>query len=494
MSSHNSLLVCPKNLKECMDWVLRVAGKDGQTGTKDNIDNLKKALEAVLPDFINNSDALTQLVQGLCLFLGYPSCLCSLKANVDKSRKDISGKLIQDFKAVQSCASITTLTLNCSNCIPKEILCKCCVISCIKELPGQSKKCSCPRLSNPSKDCQCKDPKGKCCKDFLSGLEACLSLLNLQTDLAVCTCDPKKCCETGKCNNKSCPVCVSKNFPDNAMTGLGICPMNPRKLAGKLEKFFETKASKTCSCTCGSTPGSSPSCCCLACPDKSCSSQNCFCSTPQCSCASKLKLPKAGNCPCKTFCSKIKDVKVLANSSEMTCCEGGKNCHCALDSGSKCTPKCCVVSDKSGAGSDHYQHSVKCMIRRVVKFFASFDPSSKNCSKLCCEIFCVLKCCEFLRDFYDKGNKKSCGKCNGKGGSGKNCPGSTLTSGSSNQKCCGGQISKCSKSNCCLGCQECREIKEAKKFSRALKALRFAGPCGLDLYRLLKDLLNFCSN
>ncbi|KAK1932162.1 variant erythrocyte surface antigen-1 family protein, partial [Babesia divergens] len=80
-------------------------------------------------------------------------------------------------------------------------------------------------------------------------------------------------------------------------------------------------------------------------------------------------------------------------------------------------------------------------------------------------------------------------------GTQKNCKGSTLKSPPpSNQKCCGGNISKCSKSNCCLGCQECREIKEAKKFSRALKALRFAGPCGLDLYRVLNDFLNFCCN
>ncbi|KAK1935283.1 hypothetical protein X943_000287, partial [Babesia divergens] len=175
----------------------------------------------------------------------------------------------------------------------------------------------------------------------------------------------------------------------------------------------------------------------------------------------------------------------------MTCCESGKKCHCQLpgSGSSNCqSGNCCVVSDKSG--SDHYQHSVKCMIRRLVRFFTSFDPSSsKNCSKLCCEIFCVLKCCVFLRDFYGKGKKggkDKCGTCTSKG---SNCPGSTLKSPSTS--CCGGKPSKCaSTSNCCLGCQDC----DAIKFRKALETLRFAGPCGLDLYRLLKDLLNFIRN
>ncbi|KAK1935293.1 variant erythrocyte surface antigen-1 family protein, partial [Babesia divergens] len=446
---------------------------------KDNINKLKDALNAELGDSVLNDD-LNELVHGLCLFMGYPSCLCSLKANVDKSLQDISRKLKKDSEAVQSCVSITTLNLNCS-CNSKEILCKCCVISCIKELREQ---CNCPRLNDPSTECKCKEPKEKCCKDFLSGLEACLSLLNLKTDLAGCDCDGKTCCKTGTCINK-CDLCSPSKFPDNAMTGLGICPMNPKKLAGKLEKFFGDKTSKSCSCKCNG----SKSCCCLACDSAKCA-QACFClPNSKCSCASKLKLPKTpSDCPRKKFCEAIQNVKVLADSSEMTCCDGGKKCHCELQSpGSSCTPNCCVVSDKSGAGSNHYQQSVKCVIRRVVKFFASFDPSKPDCPKLCCEIFCVLKCCEFLRDFYDKGNKK-CSKCKSGGSSGgKPCPGSTLTSGS--PSCCNGK-SGCKSGNCCLGCQDC----DAIKFSRALQKLQYSGPCGLDLYRLLKDLLNFIRN
>ncbi|KAK1932177.1 variant erythrocyte surface antigen-1 family protein [Babesia divergens] len=455
----------------------------------DNIENLKDALDAELKDSGLTVDLtdLTQLVHGLCLFMGYPSCVCSLKVNVNKSLQDISKKLIQDSKAVQSSHSNLTLNLNCSNCESKNILCKCCVISCIKELPNKSKsQCKCPRLSNPSTECKCKEPKEKCCKDFLSGLEACLSLLNLRTDMQDCNCDPKTCCNNGTCNS-TCTLCSPKNFSEFAMTGLGICPMNPKKLAEKLEKFFGDKGRKN-SCSCNGSPCS---CCCLAC--QSCSSQkSCFClPNSKCSCASKTS-----PCPRQTFCSKIKDVKVLVRSKEMTCCNKGTQCHCQVEGSSNCSGSalnCCVVEDKSGAGSsDHYQQSVKCMIRRVVKFFASFDPSKPDCPKLCCEIFCVLKICVFLKMFYDKGNKKSCGTCRKEGGQGKPCPGSKITS--SPNTCCGGNISKCKSPQCCSGCQECREIKEAKKFSRALQKLQYSGPCGLDLYRLLKDLLNFCSN
>ncbi|KAK1935279.1 variant erythrocyte surface antigen-1, alpha subunit, partial [Babesia divergens] len=458
-------------------------------GTND-IDKLKDALIAELNGSGLNDD-LTQLVQGLCLFMGYPSCVCSLKLNVDKSLKDISKKLLKDSEAVQSCVS-KPLTLNCSNCIPNDILCKCCVISCIKELRGQSKqsKCNCPRLSNTSQSCQCKEPKEKCCKDFLSGLEACLSLLNLKTDMEDCKCDTKKCCNNGTCTS-GCNVCPNsktlKTPKDYTVTGLGLLRPSPIRLAEKLEKFFGSggrKGSPPCGCKCGSG-----SCCCLACKDQDCSSKkSCFCgSTSPCSCASKLKLPKtSGDCPCKTFCSKINSIKVLVGSSEMRCCESGKKCHCGLGSSPCNSGQCCVVSDKSGAGSD-VQQSVKCMLRRVVKFFASFDPSKPDCPKLCCEIFCVLKICVFLKMFYDKGNKKSCGKCNGKGGPGGNkCENSKAPSGS----CCRGNPSKCKSPQCCLGCQDC----DAIKFSRALQKLQYSGPCGLDLYRLLKDLLKFCSN
>ncbi|KAK1935241.1 variant erythrocyte surface antigen-1 family protein, partial [Babesia divergens] len=458
-------------------------------GHNNDINNLKSALKAELKGFNVNSNALTQLVHGLCLFMGYPSCVCSLKLNVDKSLKDISKKLLKDFEAVQSSHSNLTLNLNCSNCNSNEILCKCCVISCIKAV----KKCKCVKKSSNS--CQCKDPNGKCCKDFLSGLEACLSLLNLQTDLKDCNCDGPDCCKNGTCN-KSCDLCSPQKFPDNAMTGLGICPMNPRKLAEKLDGYFKPKTSKSCGCKCGT---SKESCCCLACPDtaKCSSKKSCFClNGSQCSCASKLKLPKtSGDCPRKTFCEAIQNVKLLANSSEMTCCSKGEKCHCSLaGSGSKCSgSNCCVEKDTSGAGSDHYQHSVKCMILRVVKFFKDFPldssvSSSQNCSKLCCELICVGKTCEFLKTFYDKGGKK-CSKCNG--GPQKNCKGSTLKPpGSSSTSCCRGNISTCSRSDCCLGCLDC----DAIKFSRALETLKYSGPCGLDLYRLLDDLLNFIRN
>ncbi|KAK1940741.1 variant erythrocyte surface antigen-1 family protein [Babesia divergens] len=480
-SGTSGLLRCPKNLKECMDWLLCIHGQG-------KISELASAVQNVLGDSHFDSNDLTQLVHGLCLFLGYPSCVCSLKANVDKSLQYISGKLKGDFKAVQSCVSITTLNLNCSSCQSKNILCKCCVISCIKAV----KKCKC--VKNTSNSCQCKDPKGKCCKDVLSGLEACLSLLNLKTDMAACDCDGQKCCNNGVCTNGSCDLCSPKKFPDNAMTGLGICPMNPRKLAQKLEKFFGTNTvgSQDCSCTCN---GSSPSCCCLACPDQTCSSQkSCFClPNSKCSCDKAPKKPSP--CPRKKFCMAIQNVKVLADSTEMTCCEGGKSCHCALEGSSKCSGSalnCCVVEDKSGSGSPAYYHSLKCLIRRLVKFFngLSLDSSKKDCSKLCCELLCVLKTCEFLKKLFNDSKKwagkKSCGKCSKGKGSGGNCLGSRITS----SKCCNGTISGCKSPNCCQGCPECNAIKLGK----ALQKLQYSGPCGLDLYRVLNDFLNFCCN
>ncbi|KAK1937501.1 variant erythrocyte surface antigen-1 family protein [Babesia divergens] len=407
--------------------------------------------------------------------MGYPSCLCSLKANVNESLQDISGKLKNDFKAVQSCVQNKTLTLNCSNCIPKEILCKCCVISCIKELRDKSKsQCSC--LSNTSQSCQCKGTKEKCCKDFLSGLEACLSLLNLKGDMKDCKCDAVNCCKNGTCTNSKCNLCSPQNFPDNAMTGLGICPMNPRKLAERLENFFGDRSSKTCSCKCN---GSKPSCCCLACESNKCS-EACSCSPgSQCNHGSS-------QCPRQTFCSKINSIKVPSDSSEMTCCSKGQNCHCTLGS-SNCSGQCCVVT--VSGGSPAYYHSLKCLIRRLVKFFKdlSLDSSQSGCSKLCCELLCVLKTCEFLKTLFNASKswagKKSCGKCKGKG-TGK-CP-----QGTKQGSCCGGKPSACKSPDCCLGCQDC----DAIKFRKALQTLRFAGPCGQELYRTLDDFLNFCCN
>ncbi|KAK1935321.1 variant erythrocyte surface antigen-1 family protein, partial [Babesia divergens] len=456
-----------------------------------NIVNLNKALNVELEGSYFNSNDLTQLVQGLCLFMGYPSCLCSLKVNVNESLKDISKKLKKDFEAVQSCASITTLNLNCSNCNSNDILCKCCVISCIKELPTQSKsQCDC--VKNASQKCLCQGTKGKCCKDFLSGLEACLSLLNLQTDLAGCTCnDPKTCCENGTCI-KSCPVCDPKI---STITGLGLSRPNPVRLAKRLSGMLcgtRDQTGQKCNCDCGSGTQNT-SCCCFC--HKGCKTGQILsdlCSnacTPGCSCASK-----PGECGLKDFCKSINTIRVLVGSGEMTCCSKGADCHCVSDSGlqacSGSALNCCVVTVQGKSGKDHFQHSVKCMILRVVKFFKDFplDASSPSkCLKLCCELICVGKYCEFLKMFYNKGNKDSCETCKSGGSSGK-CPGSTLQSPSTS--CCGGKFESCSNTQCCLGCQDC----DAIKFRKALETLKLSSPCGQDLYRTLKDFLDYCLN
>ncbi|KAK1939104.1 variant erythrocyte surface antigen-1 family protein [Babesia divergens] len=438
-----------------------------------NIEKLNKALEAVLPSF--NSNALTQLVQGLCLFMGYPSCVCSLKANVDKSLQDISGKLLKDSEAVQSCLQ-KTLNLNCS-CSSEEILCKCCVISCIKELPGQSQ---CPCLSNTSTDCQCKGTPKKCCKDVLSGLEACLSLLNLKTDMQGCTCPPD-CCKTGTCTNKSCKLCS----PDKStITGLGLSRPNPIRLAKRLSEMLcgTRESGQKCLCGCGSgSPNTS--CCCFCHSDCKTGkfSGECSKACPGCSCASK-----PGECGLKDFCKSINSIRVLVGSSAMTCCEGGKNCHCGLEGSSKCSgSNCCVVSCSTNG---HFQHSVKCMILRVVKFFASFDASSQpKSSCLCCELICVGKYCDFLKMFFDRSNRDVCETCKSGGSGGKPCPGSKITPAPS-PSCCGG-ASPCN-SDCCLGCQDC----DAIKFRKALQELQYSSPCGQDLYRTLKDFLDYCLN
>ncbi|KAK1933769.1 variant erythrocyte surface antigen-1 family protein, partial [Babesia divergens] len=446
----------------------------------DNINNLKNALIAELGSF--NSNDLTQLVQGLCLFMGYPSCVCSLKTNVDKSLQDISEKLLKDFKAVKSSHSIPKLDLNCS-CKSDEILCKCCVIRCIKELRGKSKsKCSCPRLSNTSNSCQCPSKAdGKCCKDFLSGLEACLSLLNLQTDMEDCKCVSPDCCETGTCTNKSCDLCNPKNFSEFAMTGLGICPMNPKKLAEKLEKFFRTNTGGSCDCQCGTSGSPIKSCCCLACPDNQTSKQNCLKSCDA-KCGSQgCSSQHSQECPCKTFCLAINGIKIASNSTEMTCCEGGQKCHCQVEgticSSSSSGQTCCETVNKS----------LKCLIRRLVKFFKDLSLDSPDkCSKLCCELLCVLKICQFLRTLYNdsktSAGKDSCGTCSkGKGG---NCP-----AGTKGNSCCGGK-SACNSGDCCQGCSECNAIKLGK----ALQELQYSSPCGQDLWRTLDSFLNFIRN
>ncbi|KAK1934339.1 variant erythrocyte surface antigen-1 family protein, partial [Babesia divergens] len=453
----------------------------------DNIENLKNALEAELKGFKNNSIDLTQLVQGLCLFMGYPSCLCKPKKSVEESLEKISGELNEELENYE-CLKPNS-DLNCSSC-KSLVVCKCCVLDCILKVQGSS--CQCVKGNNNNCSCSDVEPK-RCCKDLLEKLKASLSLLNLKADMeTLCTCDTKNCCESGTCTS-GCTLCSPSKFPDNAMTGLGICPMNPKKLAQKLEGYFKPKTggSQDCSCQCN---GKTPSCCCLACPENS-SNKKCLksctakCGSQGCSCAQ----PQTSQCPCKTFCLAINDFKIASNSGDMKCCDGGKKCHCEIDgsgSGTKCTAsstsgsfKCCIETVTGSNGSTNYKHSVKCLLRRLVLYFKSLEPLSSSPDiknfKNCCELMCVIKTCEFLWKFYGKRNATVCSKC--KKGAQGGCSGSS-------GKCCKGTISDCTDQNCCKDCENCNAVK----FSRALEELRFAGPCGQDLYRVLKDFLECC--
>ncbi|KAK1937454.1 hypothetical protein X943_001981, partial [Babesia divergens] len=474
MSSDPGLLRCPKNLKECIDWVLRATGKDNGTNN-DNINNLNNALMAELPDFDDNSNDLTQLVQGLCLFMGYPSCLCKPK----KSVKEGLGKIYEELKtSLISCSNSKLNCPSCSNGVP----CKCCVIQSIKEVKG-----SCGCLKDPSNkaSCHCAG-KDVSCAQVLAGLEACLHLQCLQADMEdICQCnDPKNCCPGGKCNNtSSCEFCKTlQSSTPVPTTGLGLSPPNPIRLAKRLDTFFGDNGRKDpCACTCGS----GPSCCCLACKDcsESCNSE----CRSQGSCLHTPKTPS--DCPRQKFCLAIDGIKIAAQSKERTCCKGGEQCHCEVDgsgSGTKCTAsstsgsfKCCI--ERSG---QNYKHSVKCMIRRVVKFFASFDSSDK-CSKLCCELLCVRVHCWALGQIYNKGLKE-CKTCK-PGGTGK-CPGSKITPASTS--CCNGNFDNCKSQNCCLGCNDCSAIK----FRNAFETLKLSSPCGQDLYRVLDGFLYYCCN
>ncbi|KAK1932167.1 variant erythrocyte surface antigen-1, alpha subunit, partial [Babesia divergens] len=300
MSTTSGLLRCPKNLKECIDWVLRATERD-KTGPV-NIDKLKNALEAELKGSVNSND-LTQLVHGLCLFMGYPSCLCKPKKSVEESLEKISKELRkEDLKNYKCLKSISNPSLNCSSC-KSHVVCKCCVIQSIKAV---KEKCGC--LKNPKQKCHCKD-KDVSCSKVLAGLEACLHLQCLQSDMEdICKCnDPEKCCKSGTCNGgsggKSCEFCQKlqsgKSVPT---TGLGLSPPNPIRLAERLDKFFGSggQPKSGCACTCGSGSPPNKSCCCLACENCS-SKKSCFCgSTSPCSCAQALKLRKtSGDCPCK---------------------------------------------------------------------------------------------------------------------------------------------------------------------------------------------------
>ncbi|KAK1935272.1 variant erythrocyte surface antigen-1 family protein, partial [Babesia divergens] len=460
-----------------------------------DIDKLKDALNAELKGSVLN-DALTQLVQGLCLFMGYPSCVCKPKKSVGESLKKISKELKEELKNYE-CSSITISNsdLNCNSCSDSHVVCKCCVLDCISKVQTS---CLCVKGSNKNCSCSSVEPK-RCCKDLLEKLKASLSLLNLKADMEnLCQCNDD-CCVDGVCTQKgssNCNHCKTLQTPkDYTVTGLGLLRPSPIRLAERLDKIFGTggKSKGSCSCQCGSTD---KSCCCLACDTQKCA-QACSCNgSGSCPHGSQPQ-PQPSPCPCKEFCSKINSIKVLEKSSDMTCCQEGAKCHCELQgSPNKCTPssgqKCCVVDDKSGSGRN-FQQGVKCMIRRLVRFFKDLPldssvSSSQNCSKLCCELICVGKYCEFLRDFYNKGGQKSCGTCN-PGTKGK-CPGSTLQSPASSNNCCGGDPSTCSTSNCCLGCQEC----DAIKFRNALEGLKYSSPCGQELYRVLDNFLYYCFN
>ncbi|KAK1933766.1 variant erythrocyte surface antigen-1 family protein [Babesia divergens] len=478
------LLRCPKNLKECIDWVLRATERD-KTGSN-NINNLKDALNAELGIF-NNSDDLTQLVHGLCLFMGYPSCLCKPKKSVEESLKKISKELKEDLQNYKCLSNSKPLNLNCdSSCSTSSVVCKCCVLDCIREVQSS---CECVK-GTTGHTCSCSnDSTQRCCKDLLEKLKAYLSLLNLKADMeTLCSC-PENCCKNGECikANPQCQHCKTLQTPkDYTVTGLGLLRPSPKRLAERLEGFFGDSSKKhsfiegLCTCKCGSG-----SCCCLSCENPYECSKSCTCRSQGCSCASKLQPPQ---CPRKTFCLAIDGLKIHCNGVELTCCNEGSKCHCTLDYNSQCsTSGCCVVS--AGSGNSNKYHSAKCMIRRIARFFNKVNKG-EICSKGCCALLCVRMFCDCLGNLFTKGIEKGqdkCKKCNGKS-TGKCTQGTGKGS-----KCCGGNPSNCasnSKSDptCCQGCSECNAIKLGK----ALQELRFAGPCGQDLYRVLKDFLYYC--
>ncbi|KAK1935255.1 variant erythrocyte surface antigen-1 family protein, partial [Babesia divergens] len=444
---------------------------------QDNIDNLKNALKAELKDSGLN-DELTQLVHGLCLFMGYPSCLCKPKKSVGESLEKISKELKEELQNYK-CPFISNPkpSLNCDSCSTSHVVCKCCVLDCI------SKVLNCGCVQGSRNDCSCsKDDPKRCCKDLLEKLKASLSLLNLKADLeTLCSCNAENCCVDGTCTSGSpnCSVCSSlkaSSTSDYTITGLGLLRPSPKRLAERLENFFGDsgrKGSKNCSCQCnGSTPGQS--CCCLACDNGKCF-ESCTAG-----CGSKCS-SQPSPCPCKEFCQNINSIKVLEKSSDMRCCKSGAQCHCEVEGSKFCSPspgqKCCVVDVFGG----NFQQGVKCMIRRLVRFFKDLETSSKK-FKSCCDLLCVAKTCYFLWDFYNKGGKEKCKNCKSPG----TCKGSTLTPASSNT-CCGGNPSKCQSGDCCLGCQDC----DAIKFRKALQDLKYSSPCGQELYRTLDSFLNF---
>ncbi|KAK1936818.1 variant erythrocyte surface antigen-1 family protein [Babesia divergens] len=434
----SGLLRCPKNLKECIDWVLRATGKDlkGQS----DIDKLNKALEAVLEEsgLTVELDQLNALASGLGFLAGLPACLCKTKKSVEEGLKKIYEELNKNISLI----SCSNSKLNCDLCDSKLYPCKCCVIQSINKV----KECGC--IKNPSNktSCHCDGKKVSCAK-VLAGLEACLHLQCLQADMEdICQCnDPEKCCQNGKCTQasggsggKSCDFC--QKLQSVPTTGLGLSPPNPIRLAKRLEKFFGGKSSfeTPCDCSCkGSTSIFSSSCCCLSCGTGKCL-KSCSCNNSGCSCD---KAPK--DCPRQTFCSKINSIKIPAQSTERTCCEGGQKCHCEVDKKCQATSssgqglKCCIEKDSK----NNYKHSVKCLIRRLVSYFKSLQPSSdpsKENFKNCCELLCVIKTCHFLNNTLKDTSKG-----------------------------------------------------DGQTFYNALKELRLGGPCGQELWRTLDSFLNF---
>ncbi|KAK1935239.1 variant erythrocyte surface antigen-1, alpha subunit [Babesia divergens] len=237
MSQHSSLLVCPKNLKECIDWVLRATERD-QTGTNNDIDNLKNALKAELKgsgltDELNELDALAS---GLGFLAGLPACLCKTKKSVEEGLRKIYEELNKNILLI----SCSNSKLNCDSCKSNPYPCKCCVIQSINKV---KQECQC--LQTQKSQCHCAGKDVSCAK-VLAGLEACLHLQCLQSDMnEICQCDPKNCCPGGKCNGNSgvsvgpCKFC--QNLKTNTpvpTTGLGLSPPNPIRLAKRLDKFF----------------------------------------------------------------------------------------------------------------------------------------------------------------------------------------------------------------------------------------------------------------
>ncbi|KAK1939103.1 hypothetical protein X943_000849, partial [Babesia divergens] len=236
--------------------------------TDNNIVKLKNALNAELNGF--DSDDLTQLVQGLCLFMGYPSCLCKPKKSVGESLEKISKELKEELKNYKcKFISIPKPSLNCSSCSTSSVVCKCCVLDCILKV----QKCKCVQ-GGSNKNCTCSndDTNKRCCKDLLEKLKASLSLLNLKADMEkLCQCTDSDCCVDGVCtvDSSKCPFCKNLQTPkDYTVTGLGLLRPSPKRLAERLEGFFGDGQPKDgCSCKCN---GSTPSCCCLACGTGKC--------------------------------------------------------------------------------------------------------------------------------------------------------------------------------------------------------------------------------